>query len=238
MKRIILSSIIGGALALASIGGVAQATHSTQNMPAASIQQAINGGRHGRLGGNDLAGGLIKATADATGLTNAQVVEQLKAGKSLTQIAQEKGKSADTIIAAVRTELKQRLDKAVTNKRLTQAKADEMLATFDKNAPTVIQDATLGQNIQQRQDQRQKGAAASVLIKATSAVTGLTAKEITTELKAGKSLAQIAQSKGKTADDILAKAKELLAAREQTLLTDASTLINQAGLNTNQTKQP
>jgi hypothetical protein len=93
-----------------------------------------------------------------------------------------------------------------------------------------MQDAKLGQTIQQRQDQRQKGAAASLLIKATSDVTGLTPKEITTELKAGKSLAQIAQSKGKTADDILAKAKELVAARQQVLLNNASTLINQAGL--------
>ena len=104
-----------------------------------------------------------KRTRQREVLSNAQVVEQLKAGKSLAQIAQDKGKSADTIIATVRTELKQRLDKAVTNNRLTQAKADEALANFDKNAPTVMQDATLGQSIQQRQDQRQKGAAAGLL---------------------------------------------------------------------------
>jgi hypothetical protein len=232
MKRIILSSIIGGALALASIGGVVQAAQTTQVAPATQVlgTQAANGGRQHPIGKQDLAAGLIKATADATGLTNAQVVEQLKAGKSLAQIAQDKGKSADTIIAAVRTQLKQRLDKAVKNKKLTQAKADVMLANFDTNAPTVMQDAKLGQTIQQRQDQRQKGAAATLLIKATSDVTGLTPKEITTELKAGKSLAQIAQSKGKTADDILAKAKELVAARQQVLLNNASTLINQVGL--------
>jgi uncharacterized protein (DUF433 family) len=232
MKRIILSSIIGGALALASIGGVVQAAQSTQVVSATQVlgTQAANGGGQHRVGKQELAGGLIKATADATGLTNAQIVEQLKAGKSLAQIAQDKGKSADTIIAAVRTQLKQRLDKTVTNKKLTQAKADALLANFDTNAPTVMQDAKLGQTIQQRQDQRQKGAAASLLIKATSDVTGLTPKEITTELKAGKSLAQIAQSKGKTADDILAKAKELVAARQQVLLNNASTLINQAGL--------
>lgn len=238
MKRIIMSSIVGGALALASIGGIAQAASSTQSALAAQAleQPGARGGPRNGVGKQELAGSLIKATATATGLTNAQVVEQLKAGKSLAQIAQEKGKTADSIVATVRTELKQRLDKAVTNKKLTQARADQMLATFDTNAATMMQSTTLGQTIEQRQDRRQQGAAIALLVKATSEVTGLTPGAIRQELKAGKSLAQIAQEQGKTADDVLAKAKELVAARQQQLLTDAGTLVNQTGLTPDATK--
>jgi hypothetical protein len=183
-----------------------------------------------------LSASLIKATASETGLSGTEVVTQLKAGKSLAQIAQGKGKSADTIIANVRTKLKQQLDKAVTNKKLTQAQADAKLAEFDKNAATTMQDTALGQTIQQHQEQRQKMATAGLLIKATADVTGLSAKDVRTELKAGKSLAQIAQSKGKTSADVLAKAKELLQSRQQNLLNGADTLINQTGLTDSTTK--
>jgi DNA-binding CsgD family transcriptional regulator len=184
-------------------------------------------GKHGQRGQPLLTTTLIRATASTTGLTNREVTDQLKAGKSLAQVAQSKGKTADTVISTVRTQLKQRLDKAVTNKRITQERANQELADYDKNAPTVMNDTTIGQKLTDAQDRRQKGAAIRVLIQATSDVTGLTPKEITAQLRDGKSLSQIAQSKGKTANDILARAKQISDARQQDLLTDAADLVNQ-----------
>jgi hypothetical protein len=150
MKRILAQALVGGALALASFGGIAQAATPAQSAPVVEHR----GPKDGRP---LLAGSLIKQTATTTGLTRVEVVEQLKAGKSLTQIAESKGKTAAEIIAAVRTELKAHLDKAVQNQRITQARADEMLANFDTNAPTVMNDTTLGQKIAERQDRPRGG---------------------------------------------------------------------------------
>jgi hypothetical protein len=146
MKRIIASSIIGGALALGLLSGQASAAPA----PAAAVQVerpgpgGPRGGQHGPAG---TAGSLIKATADATGLTNIQVMAELQSGKSLTQVAEAKGKTAADIIAAARATLKARLDQQVANGRLTQAKADEALAKFDTEAPTIMADTTLGENL-------------------------------------------------------------------------------------------
>ncbi len=221
MKRILISSMVGAALAIASFGGVVQAA------PQPSIAVVENRGPAGKHGQPVLTTTLIRATANATGLTNREVTDQLKAGKSLAQVAQSKGKTTDTVISTVRAELKQRLDRAVTNKRITQERANQELADFDKNAPTVMSDTTIGQQLIDAQNQRQKGATMRVLIQATSDVTGFTPKEIATQLKNGKSLTQIAQSKGKTANDILTRAKQIIDARQQDLLTDAANLVNQ-----------
>lgn len=229
MKRIILSSIVGGALALATLGGVTQAAPAALGAAALVERPGPGGGRHDRGGQLGIPASLVKATVDQTGLTGKQVADELKAGKSLTQIAQAKGKTADQVIAAARTAIKARLDQAVTNGRLTQAAADQALATFDQQAPTVMADTTLGQKIDQRQDRAKQGAALAILVRATSEVTGLTVQEVRTELKAGKSLSQIAQSKGKTAADVIAKAKELLTARQQEVIDAAEDLVNQAG---------
>jgi hypothetical protein len=101
MKRIILSGIVAGALAMASIGAVGAAPLATQ--PAAE-QAAARPGR----GPLAAAAALIKATADATGLTQREVLAELKAGKSLAQIAQEHGKTADDILAKARELLQNR----------------------------------------------------------------------------------------------------------------------------------
>jgi hypothetical protein len=59
----------------------------------------------------------------------------------------------------------------------------------------------------------------AALISATASVTGLTAEQVRTELGAGKSLAQIAQAKGKAAADVIAAARTTY----QTTLSQAVT---------------
>jgi hypothetical protein len=49
-----------------------------------------------------------------------------------------------------------------------------------------------------------------LMISAAASVTGLTAQDVTTQLQAGQSLAQIAQSKGKTAADVVQSARATL----------------------------
>ena len=105
---------------------------------------------HGGPPGSDRHGGpdpLIGATASITGLTTQEVVTDLQSGKSLAQIAEGKGKTADDIIKAARTQLDTRLKQGVTDGRLTQAQADAKLQQFDQTASQVVSDTTLGQRL-------------------------------------------------------------------------------------------
>ena len=72
------------------------------------------------------------------GLTEAQLHEQLRAGKSLAQIAKDKGKSTDGLKKALHDAVKEDLDAAVKAGRITQAQADEALARFDERADDLI----------------------------------------------------------------------------------------------------
>jgi hypothetical protein len=60
-----------------------------------------------------VAAGLVKATADVTGTTPKEVLAALKQGQSLAQYAQAHGKTADDILAKLREQGQQRLDKGL-----------------------------------------------------------------------------------------------------------------------------
>ncbi len=59
-----------------------------------------------------VAGGLVKATADVTATKPADVLAALRQGQSLAQYAQAHGKTEDDILAKLREQDQQRLDKA------------------------------------------------------------------------------------------------------------------------------
>jgi transposase-like protein len=60
-----------------------------------------------------LGAALVRATAEVTGLQPADVIRELRTGKSLAQIAQEHGKTGDDVLAKLREQGQQRLDKAL-----------------------------------------------------------------------------------------------------------------------------
>src|SRR5207302_4640343 len=62
------------------------------------------------------------------GITESQLREDLAAGKTLAQVADDRGKSVDGLIQAMTNAAKERLDAAVAAGRLTRAQADAVLA--------------------------------------------------------------------------------------------------------------
>ena len=86
------------------------------------------GGMMGGRGGNGVMHNYVEqALADKLGMTEAQVEEQFSAGKSMYQIALDKG-TAEADVAAFLTEVhKTAFTKAVADGVMTQARADLML---------------------------------------------------------------------------------------------------------------
>jgi hypothetical protein len=90
-------------------------------------------GFHHHFGGD-----LLGAAADYVGLTEAQLHEQLRAGKSLAQIAKDNGKSTEGLKQALHEAVKNDLADAVKAGRVTQAQADELLDRFDQRVDDLI----------------------------------------------------------------------------------------------------
>jgi hypothetical protein len=97
----------------------------------------------GRPGGPGMPGA-GQAAATALGITPEQLRTELQAGKSLAQIAQEKGVSRDDLKAKLLEAHKTRVDAAVAAGRMTAEQGQEALARATANIDRMI-DATPGQ---------------------------------------------------------------------------------------------
>jgi hypothetical protein len=80
----------------------------------------------------------VAETAEVLGIEVDDVVEGLEDGKSLAQIAEEHGVSAEEYKTALTDAVEDKLADAVANGRITQERADEMLAKFTENADRII----------------------------------------------------------------------------------------------------
>jgi hypothetical protein len=72
--------------------------------------------------------GELDAAASYLGLTEAQLETQLESGKSLAQVAKDRGKSVDGLIQALVDQATKKLDAAVAAGRLTKAQEQQILS--------------------------------------------------------------------------------------------------------------
>ncbi|MCC6801328.1 MAG: hypothetical protein IT319_00485 [Anaerolineae bacterium] len=74
---------------------------------------------------------LINAASDAIGLTGQEIAQALRDGKTLSEVITENGGSPDAIVASAIALVKETLDPAVANGRLTQEQEDAMLSGLE-----------------------------------------------------------------------------------------------------------
>jgi hypothetical protein len=84
-------------------------------------------GHHGPGGPGGPIGAGIDAASKYLGLTPAQLHRKLESGKSLAQVAAAQNKDVAGLKSAIEDAVKADLDKAVADKRLTQAQEDDIL---------------------------------------------------------------------------------------------------------------
>jgi hypothetical protein len=102
------------------------------------------GGHHrGGPGFGHHGGASLGAAAKYLGLTEAELRTQLESGKTLAQIAKDKGKTADGLKKALTDATKIKLDAAVKAGTITQAQADEILKRTTEHLDDLV-NGTLG----------------------------------------------------------------------------------------------
>lgn len=80
----------------------------------------------------------LDAAAAFLGVTGAQLRESLESGKTLAEVAKEKGKSVDALVNAIVAEKTERLDQAVEDGRMTKAQRDEIVAGLRERTTTLV----------------------------------------------------------------------------------------------------
>ena len=120
--------------ALAALSAVTAA--SAQESTTGDIASEVAGrGRHPIM---QILRNVIGITADATGLERTEIVAQLADGKTLAEVISESGGSVDEVKAQILARISERLTSAVENGRITQERADEILATTETRVDTLL----------------------------------------------------------------------------------------------------
>ena len=125
---------------------------------AAGVAAAAAGGAlaHGRPGhghagvGNAIrhhaAHGLFRTAADYLKLTPQALLEQLRAGKSLAEIAADRGKSVDGLKQAILAAVKTHLDKRIAAGRLSADQKQAILAKLGARLDVLLNRSWTGKN--------------------------------------------------------------------------------------------
>lgn len=90
-------------------------------------------------------GWFIDKTADLLGITPETIVEQLQTGKSLAQIAKDKGVDQDTLVDTLIADQKESLNSLVKQRRLTQRQADLRLQLLTEELTELVNRTDLGE---------------------------------------------------------------------------------------------
>ncbi|MGE5140982.1 MAG: hypothetical protein ACM3JD_16065 [Rudaea sp.] len=119
---------------LAALGGTAafaQGPAPQSTAPAYGPGYGMSMGLGGRMGGAQNS--LVAVAAKVLGIDQTALVTSLNGGKTIADVAQEKGVSTSKIVDEFLAPREQALKSAVDAKRITQAQADSMLAAMKAN---------------------------------------------------------------------------------------------------------
>ncbi|MCS7055860.1 MAG: hypothetical protein NZM18_06775 [Thermoflexales bacterium] len=84
------------------------------------------------------AGDSLNTIATSLNMTVAELLTELRAGKSVADVASAKGVALDVVINAIVAEQTTRLNAAVAAGRITQAQADTAIANLKENLPELL----------------------------------------------------------------------------------------------------
>jgi lambda repressor-like predicted transcriptional regulator len=166
----------------------------------------------GRFAGTDL----LDAAADYLGMDEADVREALRDGKSLADLARDKGKSVAGLKSALRGEIRRAADRAVDNGTLTRQQADRVVEKFSEAVEKLVEESgNLGLEFRFRGPgfglgplgPLQKGIFPGVLpgadlMETAADYLGMDEADVRAALRDGKSLADVARDKGKSVDGL------------------------------------
>ncbi|RNB81461.1 hypothetical protein EDM59_22795 [Brevibacillus nitrificans] len=147
-------------------------------------------------------------------LDAAKLSEELKAGKTLAQVAEAQGVDEDDVIALLVKQQEDKLAEAVKAGKLTQEQADKM----NENAADRVKEQL--ENTHQGKGPGGFGFGGGFGYEKNEellTLLNLDAAKLSEELKAGKTLAQVAEAQGVDEDDVIA----LLVKQEEAKLAEA-----------------
>jgi DNA-binding phage protein len=146
----------------------------------------------------------LEAAADYLGMTEANLREALENGKTLAQVARDRGKSVEGLVNALLAGAEAKLDAAVRTGRLTEAEKADMLSGLRQRITDLVNarfpSPAFGPGLPFRGHGH--GLFHAGLEVAANYV-GMSEAQLREALESGKTLAQVARDRGKSVDGLV-----------------------------------
>ena len=183
-------------------GDALKAAIEAGNVPLVGFGPALGFGRHG-IAGFALD---LDAAAAYLGLERDALVGELRDGKSLADIAKAHGKAVDGLVGALVAAAKKHLDARVAAGTLTADQAKAIEANLDQRMTDLVEATPphLGRlGLGGPSGVKLGFGVLGSLVSTATSYLGVSEDELRSELRDGKSLAEIAKAHGKTADGLV-----------------------------------
>lgn len=145
---------------------------------------------------------IVEIVSDATGLTNQEIVEQLRDGATLAEIIATTDANLETIMADVEEHLIALIETALENERISQERADALLENLPETIDTIFNTSPDFGN--RGFDRNRVGAVFFAnLLQAIMDETDLTLPEIVAQVSDGTTLSEILEANGADANVIV-----------------------------------
>jgi lambda repressor-like predicted transcriptional regulator len=139
-------------------------------------------------GRHEMAGFGLSIFAEALDMSEADLMSALREGKTIAAIAEEQGVDLSTLKASVLESVKERLDQAVQDGRMTQAQADKATTWLESNFDTLVhQTLPIGPGRWEHGGFR---------LNLFAEALGMSEADLMSALREGKTIAAIAEEKG------------------------------------------
>lgn len=139
---------------------------------------------------------VLQILAEQTGLEPRELMMQLRDGATLADLITANGGDVDAVVAEAVAQLTEQINTAVSDERLTQEQADQLLANLEANVTAIVNGEmplSLGEGFGGREG---RGEQRQALMDSITEATGLTAQELLAQLREGKTLAEILTENG------------------------------------------
>ncbi len=181
----------------------------------------------GRKRGHHRGGHHLAQVAEILGLDAAEIVEQLEAGSTLSEIAAANGSSGDALVDALLAGLEEKVNEAVANERIDQERADEVLANAEEKITEMV-NSTKDEIQAARQERRAERRAEREARRAErqqvlADLIGIPFEDIQAALQEGEAtLAEIAAEQGVDLDALVAGVVAPMAEQLQAKVDDGT----------------
>src|SRR6059058_6654422 len=186
--------VAGAVLGIPGISGAQSGTSAPTTTVAPDRGAMPHGDRHFGRGPGFAPGAEAAVVAKAIGISEADLRDQLRSGKTIAEVAKAKGVDVQKVIDALVADVNRRIDQAVTDKRITAERAASIKAGLKDRITRLVNEGLCfkGHEGFGRRPGFAPGAEAAVVAKAI----GISEADLRDQLRSGKTIAEVAKAKG------------------------------------------